>query len=104
MYCLLIQSKASKGTGGHVITREGTWFVVGKDLPDNYVPGVGNSCSEESSTFPASTKIFETETEARKFAESWGGHPWWVTPNGVYRIREVDAITKPKIIGYKRKG
>jgi hypothetical protein len=38
---------------------------------------------------PLEVKTWGTKEEAEQFARSWEGHPWWVKPNGSFKILEV---------------
>lgn len=102
-YALIVQGREMKGDSGHIMTRNNEWFLV-LDEPEGWVPATSIHYSEGNS-IRKDAKLFKTPEEAEAFAKTWKGHPWWCSPNGKFRVVEVEPVYgKPSIDYYKEIG
>lgn len=76
-FAVKFQAKAHEGRG----IPEGEPFVV-EEFGWGPTAGADGLRSKDLATFA-------TRKQAEKFIKGWGGHPWWVVPNGNYEIVEV---------------
>jgi len=103
MFALIVQSKEVRANSGDIMTASGEEFLVKRDV-DGWVSATGvnlkGSLAQENGKFSIDTKIFASFDEAQKFAAKWKGQPWWVKPNGFFRVVPVKELTEQIVIGY----
>jgi hypothetical protein len=93
-YGLIVSCKEVRGLrgAGDILVENGDEFLVTVD-DEGWVPATSVSLRiEDTLKLPPKTKAFDNVEDARSFAEMWRGHPWWVQPNGSYRIIELTPV------------
>lgn len=80
------------------VTKKGAkcWLL---NEPDGWVPAT--ACDAEYfKEIPKTIKVFDTVEDATEFMRSWGGHPWYYTPNGDFEVIEVKERFEKVFVGY----
>ena len=97
-YAVVVQCKEAKAVSGTTMCEEGTEVIIEKgEWGDTSYP------ITSSRGIVAGVKTFDSYEAAEKFAKKWDGHPWYYTPNGQYRIVELEKQYKQVFVGYKIK-
>jgi hypothetical protein len=50
---------------------------------------------------PSDAKTFATEEDAKAFAKSWKGHPWYCQPNGKHEVLRAERVYRQIPDGYR---
>jgi hypothetical protein len=101
MYALFIQGKEAKSSEGNLIVgKEGGWYLVCKE-PENWVPATGYVV-KGFILIRKDAKLFKTIEDAEAFAGTWAGHPWWVIPNGNFKIIKVKPVYEQILLRYEK--
>lgn len=102
-FALFVRCKEVKAFDGAILTVEGQWARVCVE-PEGWVEATGSKLARgdelSASTPIGDAKLFDSHAEATAFAERWKGHPWYVVPNGQYRVVEVRAVYKQVLDRY----
>lgn len=88
MYILIVEGKEVISSYGNPLSREGEEYYVCKEL-EGWVEATGKALTFYTEGVPREIKTFRTQEEAITFAKKWKGHPWWVKPNGSFRVLKV---------------
>jgi hypothetical protein len=106
-HVLMVQSSLVLAVNKSVITEEGECFWVTED-DGNWVEATSVSVGIRllplklwGKEIPMDAKLFPTEEEATAFAKRWQGHPWWVKPNGNFKVITVEPVFEQRKIAYR---
>ena len=97
MYALVVEGGEAKSSDGAVIAEEGQKFLVIKDT-EGWVEA---ESIYWNGNFTKDVKTFDTEEEAKEFAQRWEGFPWWCRPNGNFEIIKIRPRYKKVLDGYE---
>jgi hypothetical protein len=98
MYAVVFECKEARvGIGRRpIVTAAGTKALLLVE-PEGWVPATSG---EFSGSF-AGAKRFRSEADAHEFMRTWGGHPWYNTPNGKYELIELRPVYEQVVRGWE---